>query len=219
MKKLLAALPVLSLLVACAGNTEEAGDGANSAIRATTDDLIAACAPLEEQDLSATALGDASIRVKQEYSLYDGTKVTNTADATTVYDVRFYRDGAGKTKFQLSIGAFAGIQSSIEGATKALTVSGTVEYDGENSGKLVITSRRDAFKAVAGDVTSFAFRGLDCDDVSSSFQIDMPLIVFEKANEKLVPVTTGRGEEQVSPSIRFKKKADRTTMRMGHSLG
>jgi len=216
---LVAVLPVLALLAGCAGNGAEEDNNAEGAALSTTGDLLATCSALETADVGAVTIGDENARIKQEYSLYDGTKVTNAVAASTTYDVRFYRDSAGKTKFQLTIGTFSGMQSSIEGSSKGFSVSGNVTFN-DGYGQLTITSRRDAFKAIAGDISSFRIDGLDCNADAPSMNIEVPVIVLEKSTEKLVPLTTTPGESsQVTPTFHFAKKADKVTMRFTHAQG
>ena len=201
-------------LVACTEATPS--DEAEASEAALTDnDLLSSCPALEALDFTAVVDGDAT--VKQSYLLggytqEDGTvvanrRVMNVAPASAVYNIRFYRDAQGKTKFHFAIGTFVGIASNIDGSAKRLSGSGTVAYErGHSYGELVFTSRRDALQSVVGAVTKLRFSDFDCSD--PRLTLDAPIVTLEKASDATeVILTTYGASATVSPSIKWVKKA------------
>lgn len=190
-------------------------------------DALSACPALEESSLTAGAVSDQPVAVKQSYRLYTApgqsmVVQTNRAWASTSYSLRFYRDAQGKSKFQLRIGTFAGIAPNIDGDVKEMVVSGTVSLKSDkSSGELVVTSRRDALRAIVGaDVTKIPFSGLDCSGGSGA-TLELSLLTLEKATEETVEIKeTVSGETvRVTPKVKWNKKADKAALPFVLTLG
>jgi hypothetical protein len=227
----------LACLVALASacSSQDASDSSatdqGALAQAAGSDLLNKCPALEGVDFTAIVANDEGTRVKQSYRLAaytrpDGTRepgrlVTTTASADTMYTLRFYRDGAGKTKFQLTVGTWGGLQASIEGDTKSMVASGAVAVSEDGDvGELDVNSRRDAFRAVLGqDLAKVGFSNLDCGG-ASMISLEVPLVTLEKTSDETVEITESNGRTQrVSPAVRWKKQADRVTLAFRVSVG
>lgn len=220
------ALPLLVTAVGCAPaeSSDDVGGG-SSAASAVENDFLTKCPSFEGTSATAMITGDNDLVVRQAYRVsgytgFDGrvvpaSNVETFGKPSSVYDVRFYRDNAGKTKFQLTIGTFAGMQAAIEGSTKRISVSGTVDLAEDGTrGTLTISSRRDALRTIAGDISTFAFDHLECGD-APSISIVAPVITLDKASEETVDVPSPAVgvTVPVTKSIRWKKKADAVPLR------
>lgn len=220
----IAAVVVLGSLlsVTACGEQSSADDGSaddesgNSALT-STNDFLANCPALEEQEFNAVVDGDAMIKQSYDvsgYKLDDGTEVAgrhvdSPAPASALYSVRFYRDNKGKTKFQFAIGTFAGVSQNIEGTAKRLVGSGTVDFQrGNTYGDLVFTSRRDNLASVIGNVAKLHFTSFTCSADAPQLIVDAPIVTLDKASDETVVITSGiAGGIRVSKSVKWAKKA------------
>ncbi len=123
--------------------------------------------------------------------------------------MKFYRDGQGKTKFQFSIGTFAGVSQNIDGPAKRLVGSGTVNFQRGNSyGELVFTSRRDNLQSVVGAVSKIRFSNFTCSAEAPQLTLDAPVVTLDKASDETVTIGNGiAGGIRVSKSVKWVKKA------------
>ncbi len=220
-------LVVLSLstlfFTACSPQESSDAEGEQgSAQTASARDLLTICPALEGVELVASVVGDADVIVKQEYTLASfgpdgrqvGRRVTTAQTPSTNHRLRFYRDAQGRSKFQLEIGTWAGMDESIDGSIKRATVSGTVTNDDASFtyGKLAFTSRRDNFKALAGDRAELSFEQLDCQG-GAAISVTLPILTLEKTGDELVDVQDGAGRtHRVTPKVRWEKKLDSATL-------
>jgi hypothetical protein len=226
-------VPFLVVLNGC--SPAESGDDTGEAEGAQSAggiDILTRCPALEGADVSTVVVGDETTIVKQAYTLggytaSDGTvqrsrQIVASAVPSTLYSVRFYRDSAGKSKFQLSIGTWAGMQSSIEGNAKKLVASGNVTFASpqDNYGELAITSRRDALRAVIGDASKFRVSNLDCSGESASMTLDIPIVTLEKTNNQTIEIRDTQGRTiKVTPTVKWKKNADSAPLRFDLTVG
>lgn len=184
----------------------------------------------ESFEFTSVVVGDSATRIKQSYVLagytrddgtrVDGRRINTFGEAAAVYNIRFYRDLRSKTKFQLSIGTWAGMQGSIEGNAKRLSASGTVSFDpASGSGEMNITSRRDALASVVGDVSKFKFSNFRCDN-GGGISADLPLVTLEKANNQTETIIDANGlSVPVSKSVKWMKKASSVQLQFDVPVG
>jgi hypothetical protein len=211
-------LAVLAVTAACA-DPSTGDDVADNESAQTAGDILTMCPALESIELSGDVVSDPDVLVRQTYRQHEwkngqmlpqSREFTSAQNPAALYGIQFYRDPSGRSKFRLGIGAFAGMDGSIEGNVKRLRASGTVTFDNgsSTSGVLTMTSRRDGLASILGDVTTLRFYDLDC-SAGSKMVVTMPVVTLDKTTDRTVEITDSAGRRvQVTPTVRWVKKAD-----------
>jgi len=213
----------LALSAACAAPSSSDSTNETEGAQTAGSDILKPCPAFEDIALSSDVTSDQSVLVRQTYRQHewDGARMlaashleTHAQNPSTLFQVRFYRDSSGHSKFQLSIGTFAGMEGSIEGAVKTIKVAGTVTFDqgSKSSGVLTVTSRRDGYAAILGDIQPLRFDGLDCAG-GSAMNLTLPLVTLDKTSDETVEIVDSQGNHvRVTPTVRWVKKADTVTL-------